>query len=341
MQKISGFPFENWLLDRIVAAKSIVLMTHVGPDADGLGSQLAFCRAAELKGIQVRIVNEDPLPPRYRWLDPQGLCGHFDRDAAILESADLALIFDANELQRIGRPAQRLKARGVDVWVVDHHPVAPTLDVQGCVDIDFSSSGELVFQLITALGWPIDAGVAQGLYAAMSFDTGSFRFLRNQSRTLRVAAQLLDTGLDANPIAEALFSSRPRGEIELLGRVLQQLQFADGGRLAWVACDSSLTEGLDVANDAIGELIATLIGIEGVLVAMMIKPGRQPGEHKLSLRSKTAVKIGHVVRPLGGGGHDHAAGATLTGELAEQTRILVAQLVQEIRRQQPEAAGQV
>ncbi len=314
MQQLSGVPFEPWLLAKIQGARHILLSTHVGPDADGLGAQLAFVRAARATGRTALVVNEDPLPKRYAWLDPDGDIGHFDRDAAQLQDADFGLLFDTHEVDRAGRPARALRARGVDVWVVDHHAVKPELDLQGCVATEFSSSGELVYQLLRSLGWPIDAIAARALYAAMSFDTGSFRFLRNQSQTLRVAADLLDTGFDANPVQEALFASRTRDETLLLGRLLARMQFAGGDRIAWAAVDSSIGDGLTLENDAIGETIPQFVGIDGVLIAMQLKPGRAPGEWKLSLRSKAAVKIGAVARHFGGGGHEHAAGATLQGD---------------------------
>ncbi len=316
-------------------------MTHVGPDADGLGSQLALLRAARLAGKEAIIVNEDPCPARYSWLDPDGCIGDFDGAAAALARADLGLIFDAHEPDRAGRPVRRLHELGKPVWVVDHHPAAASAEITGCIATDFSSTGELVYELLQALGWPVDADVAAPLYAAMSFDTGSFRFLRNQARTLRVAAALLDTGMDANPIQEALFANRPRAEVELLGRVIGALRFADGGRVAWVVVEPEMLAGLDIASDAVGETIAQLIGIEGVLAAVQVKPGRVPGEWKFSLRSKTAVKVGHIARDVGGGGHDHAAGATFFGNPHEMARQVVAQVEAAIRNQVGPAVGRV
>lgn len=314
MQRLSGFPFEAWFLDRIAAAKHIALMTHVGPDADGLGSQVAFCAAAEKAGKRASVVNNDPLPLRYRWLDPAARIGDFDGAADRLADVDLGLVFDTHDPQRAGRPCLQLLAAGTDVLVFDHHKVDPSTDVQGVVATEFSSTGELCYRLLQALGWTVDADVAMGIYAAMSFDTGSFRYLRNQPSTLRVAAELLDTGLDANPIQEALFASRPAAETVLLGRLLGRLQFAAGGKVAWVVADASVADGLDVQPDAFGEAIPFVVGVEGVLAAAMLKPGRAAGEWKLSLRSKTAATIGHIAQSRGGGGHAHAAGATVVGD---------------------------
>ncbi|MBM4342497.1 MAG: DHH family phosphoesterase [Deltaproteobacteria bacterium] len=314
-------------------------MTHLGPDADGLGSQLALLRSARLAGRDAFIVNEDPCPSRYVWLDPDGEIGDFDGAAPGLARADLGLIFDAHEPDRAGRPVRRLRELAKPVWVVDHHPAGPTAEITGCIATEFSSTGELVYELLLSLGWPIDATVAVPLYAAMSFDTGSFRFLRNQARTLRAAAALLDTGMDANPVQEALFANRPRGEVELLGRVIAATRFADNGRIAWVVVEPEMLVGLDLANDAVGETIGTLIGTEGVLAAVQVKPGRVPGEWKFSLRSKTAVRIGHIAREVGGGGHDHAAGATFFGNPHDQARQVVAQVEAAIRAQVGAAPG--
>lgn len=332
-QRLSAFPFAPWFLDHLRAAHGFALMTHIGPDADGLGSQLAFALAAAAAGKSAVIVNEDPCPARYAWLDPDRRIGDYDGSADLLAAADLGLIFDAHEPDRAGRPVRKLRELGKPVWVIDHHPCAPAADIAGCIAVDFSSTGELVFELIAALGWPLPAPAAAPLYAAMSFDTGSFRFIRNQPRTLQVAAELLKTGMDANPIQEALFANRPRGEFELLGRVVAATRFADGGRIAWMVATPELTADLELANDAVGETIPLLIGIDGVLVALQIKPGRQAGEWKLSLRSKTAVKIGHIARDMGGGGHDHAAGATFAGNPHDMARQLLGQIEAAIRSQ--------
>ena len=330
MARLTTFPFADWFLERLRAARAPVLMTHIDPDADGLGSQLAFVEAARRAGVDARIVNCDPLPADYAWLDPEGRAGHWQANSGDLEGADLGLLFDVSELGRVGAPAAALRDAGVDILVVDHHPVAEDSGVVGVVDPSFSSTGELCFRLIEALGWPMDAAVARGLYSAMSFDTGSFRFLRNQGETLRVAARLLDTGLDANPIQEALFASRPAAETILLGRILSRLQFAADGRVAWVAVPDSLLEGLDLPAGGSGEAMPYVIGVQGVLAAAMFKPGRVAGEWKISLRSKTAVKIGHIARTRGGGGHDHAAGATMKGDLDDICAQIVAELVRTV-----------
>lgn len=326
MRRLSGYPFEPWFLDRIRTASHIALMTHVGPDADGLGSQVAFCAAARKAGVSAVVVNNDPMPARYRWLDPNGVVlGAADAESALAHT-DLGLVFDTHDAARAGKPHAALTSNGVDVMVLDHHRVAADADVQGVVATEFSSTGELCYRLLQALGWPIDAEVAHGIYAAISFDTGSFRYLRNQATTMRVAAELLDTGLDTNPIQEALFANRPADETRLLGRILDRVQFAAAGRVAYVIADVDVAAGLNVASDAYGEAIPFVVGIEGVLAAAMLKPGRTPDQWRLSLRSKTAVKIGHIAEQRGGGGHAHAAGATLHGQAAALMAEVVAEM---------------
>ena len=125
----------------------------------------------------------------------------------------------------------------------------------------------------------------------------------------------------------------------MLGRVIQQVRFAGQGRIAWALLTRDVTAGLDVAEDALGEVIPTLIGIEGVLIAAMVKPGRTSDEWKVSLRSKAAVKVGYVMRALGGGGHDHAAGATLMGDPAPQLQAILTELEQALHAQVDGSVG--
>lgn len=329
---VTADPAAPWLLERIHAAERIALMTHVDPDADGLGSQLGFFHAARAAGKDVVIVNDDPCPARYRWLDPEAVIGDFDGAAADLEGVELGLCFDANEASRAGRPLAALQQAGVPVLLVDHHRLRDGNPLQGLVATRFSSSGELTYRLLQALGWQVGAEAARGLYAAMSFDTGSFRFLRNDPDTLRVAAELQATGLDTNPIQEALFASRPYAETVLLGRILERIQRSADGQVAWAVVPPEAIADLDVPRDAVGEAIPFVVGIEGVRAAAMFKPGRNPGEWKLSLRAKAGVVVGDIATRRGGGGHDQAAGATLAGDIDALRDEILAELQQAVER---------
>ena len=320
-------PGEGCLIERIARARRLVLMTHVDPDADGLGSQIGFYEAALAAGKEIVIVNDDPCPVRYRWLDPRGVIADWNSAAGAIAGADLALLFDANEPARAGRPLLALQAAGVDVLLVDHHQLSANATVGGLVATRFSSSGELTYRLIEALGWPVDRHVAHGLYAAMSFDTASFRFLRNNPETLRVAATLQATGLDTNPIQEALFASRPFTETILLGRILERIERTPDGRVAWAVVPADAIGDLEVARDAVGEAMPFVIGIEGVRAAAMFKPGRQPGQWKLSLRAKAGVVVGDIASRRGGGGHAQAAGATLEGDIDALVAAIVRELI--------------
>lgn len=331
---VTDDPAAPWLLGQIRAGRRLALMTHVDPDADGLGSQLGFLHAARAAGVEAVIVNDDPCPERFRWLDPAGDIRSFDEAAGDLHGCDLGLIFDANEPARAGRPLAALAEAGVPVLLVDHHRLRPGNPMRGLVASQFSSSGELTFRLLEALGWPVDASAAAGLYAAMSFDTGSFRFLRNQAETLRVAAALQATGIDTNPIQEALFASRPFDETRLLGRILDRIERSPDGSVAWAVVPAEVTAGLSVARDAVGESMPFVIGIDGVRAAALFKPGRQPGQWKLSLRAKAGVVIGDIATRRGGGGHDQAAGVTLEGDVAA----LLPEIIAELERAVAEAA---
>ncbi len=313
--------FDREFLDRLRSARRVVLMTHVDPDADGLGSQVGLLRALRASGHEAVIVNADPLPDRYAFLGPTEIWGCFPQDRHWLVGADLGLVLDANALDRAGPPAAALRDAGVELLCVDHH-VAGAGALSGVIASELSSTGEATYHLLTALGWPIDEPIATALYAAISFDTGSFRFLRGRSQTLRVAASLLDAGADDDRIQRALYGSHPFDEVRLHGRLMSRIERSADGRIAHLVAEPALWRDIDPPADAVSEVMPMVIGIEGVEIAVVFRPGPGSDEWKASLRSKGA-DVGGLARRLGGGGHRVAAGMTLSGSIASvRSRLL-------------------
>lgn len=308
-------------LERLRAARRLVLTTHRGPDPDGLATQVAVARALRARGVDVRVVNGDPLPPRLAFLDPDGLIERWrDVDGpALLDAADAVVLVDVADIDRTGDLEKPLEARRDKVLALDHH-LPEARSVGGVVDPDVSSCGELGWRLLGWLGAPIDAGTATALYTAITYDTSSFRWLRNQPGTLRVAAELIAAGADAGAIQEALWGARPKDHARLVARAVEAAQWECDGRLAWVVIDDELTRDLTVDREAYREVIGTLLGIDGVVVAASFQvEGKRRSTVRLSLRSKLSTPVVSVARRHGGGGHAHACGATVTGKKAQAT----------------------
>lgn len=303
-------------LERLKAARRLVLSTHKGPDPDGLATQVALARALRARGVDVRVINGDGLPSRLAFLDPDGLLERW-RDVpdatALLDDADLILLVDVADIERTGDLEGPLAVRRHKVVALDHHlPEAGS--VGGVIDPDVSSSGELGWRLLSWLGAPIDAAVATALYTAITYDTASFRWLRNQPGTLRVAADLIGLGADAGAIQESLWGARPRDHARLVARAIEGAQWGCDGRLVWVMFDEPMTRGLSVDREAYREVIGNLLGIDGVLVAATFQvEGKGRATVRFSLRSKLSTPVVAVARRYGGGGHAHACGATVRG----------------------------
>ncbi len=193
--------------ERVAAAQSfaaalkpgqrICITTHVNPDGDGLGSEVGLVHLLRAQGITAVITNPTPTPDRYNFLF-HGLPGVDKTHEAVkeLRRADLILVLDIADVGRLGMLSQTVQDRGVTVACVDHHVSQGHLpDGPRYVDPEASATGELIFQIAQANGWPLTPPAARALYVAILTDTGGFRFSNTRPATLRTAAALLEVGL--------------------------------------------------------------------------------------------------------------------------------------------------
>lgn len=296
-------------VEAIRAAGSLVLMTHRGPDGDGLGTELALARALRRVGKRVTIVNEDRTPPRFRFLDRARDAKVYRRPLArAVREADLALLVDTSDVPRAGTAAELRRKSGGPFLAMDHHPPSPTA-LPGFVEAGAASTAELAWDLLQTLDLPVDAETATALYAGIAFDTNSFRFIRNESWPLRIAAELIEQGADAERVQAELFS-HPRDWLSLLGRILDGLQFEADGRVALLALTTAHLEGLELDADDISEVVTLLNTIRGVDACAFIRQNG-PRAWRVNLRSRAGHAIDGLARAYGGGGHPRASGATV------------------------------
>jgi len=302
------------LLDALGNARTLLLTTHEGPDADGLGSELALARALRRQGKRVFIRNTDPPARRFAFLNEGGDLAVFrHEDLALVREVDLALLVDTAELRRTGRVGEALRQRGGPTLALDHH-AAGEETLPGLLGPGYSSTGEMVAVLLDRLGIPLSGDLATPLYAAILFDTAQFRFCRNDPDPFRVAARLVEAGADAEAIGKRLFGSARRDARVLEARILNDACFECDGRLAWAAVEPRHLQGLQVDRDEIRSLVNLLGDIEGVEVACLFKAGEST--LKVSLRSRGRHPVLPVAEALGGGGHPFAAGADVPRDLA-------------------------
>jgi len=328
-------PFTLTEADRTAAAglaevlrpgQRICLTTHVNPDGDGLGSEAGLAHLLKAQGYQVAITNPSPTPSRFRFLFEE-LPGVDRTPEAVkeLRRADIIIVLDISDLGRLGMLAETVRDRGVTVACIDHH-VSPGSLPEGprYVDPTAAATGELVFELALANGWPITEAAARGLYVALLTDTGGFRFSNTHPRTLRIAAELLETGLDPEQIYLDVYARAPEGRPRLFAEALQTLVVEPEVGLAWVTVPPGAIERLGVSSDDLDGVVEFPRSIDGVRMALLFREVSQ-GRVKVSLRSVGSVDVAAFAKQFGGGGHTKASGLALPGSLADvQASVLAA-----------------
>jgi phosphoesterase RecJ-like protein len=310
----------------IAPGQRVCLTTHVNPDGDGLGSEAGLVHLLRDRGVDAVITNPTPTPPRFGFLfeDLPGV----DRTAEAvkeLRRADLIIVLDIGDLGRLGMLGETVRSRGVPVACIDHHVSSGVLPAgPRYLDSGAAATGELVFELAMANRWPLGEPAARGLYVAILTDTGGFRFSNTRPRTLRVAAELLEAGVDPEEIYLEVYARAPEGRPRLFAEALQTLVVEPEHGLAWVTVPPGAIERLGVSSDDLDGVVEFPRSIEGVRMALLFREVSQ-GRVKVSLRSIGDVDVAAFARRWGGGGHTKAAGVALTGSLAEvQSTVLEA-----------------
>ncbi len=314
-------------LDRLLAHDRIVLSTHIRPDGDAVGSELALARLLEAHGKQVTCLNADPAPDNLAWLPGMETVKVYDESIAhreLIAHADAVVVVDTNARDRIGSVGKLLDATNATFYLVDHHTNPETWFAESFVREEASSTGELVFELFEAAGTPIDGETAQLLYTAIMTDTGSFRFSSVTPRVHRVVAELLERGgLNPSPIHAAVYENRRLGALRLLGKALGTIVLAADGQLATMTIARKLLQNSDAHSDETDGFVNYALSIEGVKAAVLLLETAHGV--KLSFRSKGDTHVHEWARAFGGGGHRNASGAFVRGQPLERVHDRVVQ----------------
>lgn len=296
----------------------VCITTHVNPDGDGIGSEVGLVHLLRGQGIDAIVTNPSPTPPRFNFLFAD-LPGVDKTQEAVreLRRAARIIVLDISDLTRLGMLIESVRDRGVPVACVDHHVSAGVLPPgPRYLDPDAAATGELIYEIAKANGWPVTQAVARALYVAILTDTGGFRFSNTRPRTLRVAADLLETGVDAEQIYLEVYARAPEGRPRLFAEALQTLVVEPKYGLAWVTVPPGAIERHGVSSDDLDGVVEFPRSIEGVRMALLFREIAQ-GRVKVSLRSVGDVDVAAFAKAYGGGGHTKAAGLSLTGSLAE------------------------
>jgi bifunctional oligoribonuclease and PAP phosphatase NrnA len=310
------------LVELVRRHQRFLLTTHVRPDPDGLGSQLALADVLEGMGKEVQLVIASKFPPKYSFLDPKRRIQQLAASGDAYRNVEVMVVLDTGTWNQLGDFGPCFKAATAKKVVIDHHLSQDDLGAIQLVDTTAEATGRLVWEVVQALGRPLSSAAATALYAALATDTGWFRHKNTTAETQELAAQLTRAGADPARLFDQIYEQNTLGRQHLHGRVLTRLRVVEQGRVAYSEIRKTDYDETGATPQDTEDMVGSTRGIIGVEVGLLFL--EQPaGGVKISFRSREQVDVARIAEQFGGGGHRLASGATLPTSLPEaQRRVL-------------------
>ncbi|MEM9589692.1 MAG: DHH family phosphoesterase, partial [Planctomycetota bacterium] len=301
----------NWkaFVDQISHYQTFVLVSHIRPDCDALGSELAMAEVLRAVGKDVRIINAHRVPPSLQFLDPAGRIEVLGDDVEAEDiSADCIMILDTSAWAQLGDMGDVIRASRADKMVLDHHVGEDELGATMYKDYQAEATGHLVVQAADALDVPLKRSWAVPVFAAIATDTGWFRFGSVTAETYRVVARLIDAGVVPSEVYGDLYERDTLGRLKLRGLILSRTTAELDGALVYTHVEKQDFDAVGALPSDTEDAINLTLSIGGTKAAVIFV-GQLRGGFKLSFRSRCGLDCNEIARQFGGGGHKAAAGA--------------------------------
>jgi phosphoesterase RecJ-like protein len=312
------------IIDRIVEElrehRTVCIVGHIRPDGDCVGSQLGLALALKAEGKKVTVWNEDPIPDKYKFLDPEGLLEKPKRG----QKFDCVVATDCASFERLGTVAACVNNRKRFINI-DHHASNTRYADLNWVSPREPSSGELIYRLLKVAKWPITKQIADCLFTAVSTDTGSFQYPTTRPGTFHVGAELVTRGANLAKICDEVYQSYPLSRARLLKHVYSHFRLTHDNQIAYFWLRKADFARTGAESDDTEGLIDHIRAIAPVEIACVFEE-LEPELTRISLRSKTEkVNVNEIAAQFGGGGHKAAAGARIPGKrLSVQRKVIAA-----------------
>ena len=301
-----------------------MIASHVRPDGDAIGSQLAMAYALRALGKEARIVNRDPPP-----LPLLSFPGVADIEIAerIDDTGDAVIVMESGDLSRTG-------VAGLDAGFViniDHHVGNTMYGAVNWFDVSAAACGEMVFDLVRELRVPLTYEIAVHVYVAILTDTGSFHYSNISPRTFDTCRQCVAAGVNPQAVARAVFDSNSLGRLKLFGAVLSGMELDAAGEIATLTVDEQLLADCGATYEDTDGLINLPLTVKGIQAVIFFKK-IGPDDWRISLRSKGSIDVNAVAKQFGGGGHKNASGCSATGSLDSLRALFQKKVLEQIER---------
>lgn len=310
-------------------AKTVLLFPHVNADGDALGSCVALSRALSQFGVDCRILIEDKIADNLAFLDRMGdtevgadcACGaesaaYTTFDAGIFGAApDVCVAVDNSEPDRFPKRKETFYT-GKTLVCIDHHPTSKPFADYNYIDPAAAATGEIIYDLICAMGAKVDKKIAEALFAAITTDCGNFQYSNTTRRTFEIACELMDTGFNLVEVSNAIYQNNPPQRIKLEAEIMGTMELCGDGKVAIAYVTQEMLRKTGARLEDTDGIINVLRGIAGVEVAALFKENEER-KIKLSMRAKSYANVAEVAQKYNGGGHVRAAGCTLEMTMSE------------------------
>jgi len=310
--------------DAIRARRRFVVVSHARPDGDAIGSQVAMTLALRTLGKDVRMVAHDPAPQQMQEFPAVADIQLLDQ---LDDLGDAVIFMECGDVRRPG-------VAGLDkgfVINIDHHPGNTMYGAMNCIDLSAAACGEIVFDLIAALGVPLSLEMATHIYLAILTDTGGFHYSHISPRTFEICRRCVEAGLDPTAVSRAIYDNNNLGRVRVFGAVLNDMRLSAGGRVATLSMDRALAARCGATYDDTEGLINFPLTVKEIQAVVFFKESG-PGDWRISMRSKGDVNVNAIAREMGGGGHVNAAGCGATGALADLMAVFERKLADAVSR---------
>jgi bifunctional oligoribonuclease and PAP phosphatase NrnA len=305
------------VIDSVKNHQEFFITTHMNPEADAIGSSLALAHLLRGLGKAATVVCHDPIPAILRFLPYSGVFRQADRLPA---GAAVLFVLDCGDPGRTGL-LEKGAPDGCLIINIDHHVTNKQFGAVNWVDHEAAATGELVHELLTAMGQPITPEIALCLYATLVTETGFFAYSNTRSKTLRLAASLLDEGVDPWAVAQRLRENTPE-RLLLLAELLHGINRSSDGRIAWMTVTRDMFKRTGTTAEDTDEMIGYPRSLKGVEIAILFREV-DDSTVKVSMRSRNVADVAALANQFGGGGHTKAAGCTVKGTLPEVRKRMI------------------
>lgn len=314
-------------VDFLQRTQKFIITAHETPDGDAIGSECATRRALQRLGKQAIIMNADPTPRKFSYLDPENAVCVLQSESQLPPDIGswVLLMLDTNDIHNIGLVASLVLPRVREHFIIDHHENEEDVLTGNLIEKSASSTAEILYQIFRELGVEIDLAIAEALYTGIIYDTGCFIYPKTTALTFSIARDLVEKGVVPNVVYAHVYESNSISALILQSRVLRTLELAYNNRVAVLTMRKEMIVDSGAIYEEADQLINIPLKSEDIRVSIFFKENAE-GLLRCSLRSKGNINVAEIAQLFGGGGHRTAAGFKCRLPLEKTKQIVLEKL---------------